>query len=54
VVGGEVGRRRPPARQRAFGANHERLVEVKRRWDPGNLFRNNQNIDPDAEAVHAA
>jgi FAD/FMN-containing dehydrogenase len=31
----------------AYGeATHHRLVEVKRRWDPGNLFRMNQNIRP--------
>jgi FAD/FMN-containing dehydrogenase len=35
------------ARVRAtYGANYERLVEIKRRYDPGNLFRANRNIDP--------
>jgi FAD/FMN-containing dehydrogenase len=29
------------------GATWDRLVEVKRRYDPGNLFRHNQNIPPD-------
>ena len=28
------------------GATWDRLVEVKRRYDPGNLFRRNQNIPP--------
>ncbi|HEV7213004.1 MAG TPA: FAD-binding oxidoreductase [Blastococcus sp.] len=29
-----------------FGANYNRLRETKRRYDPGNLFHINQNIDP--------
>jgi FAD/FMN-containing dehydrogenase len=37
-----------PDRVRAAypGATWDRLVEVKRRYDPGNLFRRNQNIPP--------
>ena len=31
----------------AYGANHERLVALKKKYDPGNLFRMNQNIRPD-------
>jgi len=30
----------------AYGANYERLVRVKQQYDPGNLFRANQNIMP--------
>jgi len=30
----------------AFGANYERLVELKRKYDPTNFFRLNQNIKP--------
>lgn len=33
----------------AYGANLGRLSEIKRLYDPGNLFRANQNIAPSAE-----
>jgi FAD/FMN-containing dehydrogenase len=32
--------------RQAFGVNYERLVELKRQYDPDNLFHLNQNIDP--------
>ncbi|ELZ83539.1 FAD linked oxidase domain-containing protein [Haloferax gibbonsii ATCC 33959] len=32
----------------AFGDNYDRLVELKRQYDPENLFRVNQNIAPRA------
>jgi hypothetical protein len=32
--------------RQAFGVNYDRLVELKRRYDPDNLFHLNQNIDP--------
>jgi hypothetical protein len=30
----------------AYGANYERLREIKQRFDPDNLFRMNHNIPP--------
>jgi FAD/FMN-containing dehydrogenase len=30
----------------AYGANMQRLQEIKKAWDPDNLFRNNKNITP--------
>jgi hypothetical protein len=39
TVGGET-------QHHVWGANYERLVTAKRRYDPDNIFRLNQNIDP--------
>jgi FAD/FMN-containing dehydrogenase len=35
------------------GSTWERLVAIKRRYDPGNLFRLNQNIPPGESPVHS-
>ncbi|MEM9216521.1 MAG: BBE domain-containing protein [Cyanobacteria bacterium P01_F01_bin.150] len=32
----------------AFGNNFQRLVEIKKTYDPDNFFRLNQNIKPAA------
>ena len=37
----------------AFGPNLERLAAVKRKYDPTNFFRVNQNIKPGIEAIPA-
>ncbi|RWN13437.1 MAG: FAD-binding oxidoreductase [Mesorhizobium sp.] len=37
----------------AYGGNHRRLLEIKQRYDPLNLFRMNQNLRP-KESLRAA
>ncbi|HEY5744309.1 MAG TPA: BBE domain-containing protein, partial [Terrimicrobiaceae bacterium] len=32
----------------AFGANYDKLAAIKRKYDPENFFRLNQNIKPQA------
>ena len=30
----------------AYGKNYDRLIEIKTKWDPQNIFRVNKNIAP--------
>jgi FAD/FMN-containing dehydrogenase len=44
-----VGQEGPSLVRRAYpGSTWQRLVDVKRRYDPGNLFHRNHNIPPDS------
>jgi hypothetical protein len=38
--------RSPELAKWAYGANYARLIEIKRKYDPDNLLRLNQNINP--------
>jgi FAD/FMN-containing dehydrogenase len=42
------GRRRRSGLRATYGDNYKRLGQLKKKYDPGNLFRVNQNIPPAA------
>lgn len=48
---GEEGEERV---REAFGENYPRLLALKKKYDPTNFFRMNQNVAPDAEAAKGA
>jgi FAD binding domain-containing protein/berberine-like enzyme len=39
-----LGADEPDRVRTAYGANYDRLAEIKMQYDPGNFFRNNQNV----------
>jgi hypothetical protein len=41
-----LGDEGPERVKAAYGENYDRLVMVKRKYDPDNLFRLNQNVHP--------
>ncbi|MEZ4506542.1 MAG: FAD-binding oxidoreductase [Thermomicrobiales bacterium] len=43
---GGFGEEKEALARAAYGPNFDRLVELKTKYDPGNLFRMNQNIPP--------
>jgi len=32
--------------RKSYGENYDRLLEIKKKYDPDNFFRVNQNIQP--------
>ena len=43
----QTSKRSPELAKSAYGSNYARLVEIKRKYDPDNVLRLNQNIKPE-------
>jgi FAD/FMN-containing dehydrogenase len=41
-----LGGDEPDRARSAYGSNYDRLRDLKRKYDPGNFFRMNHNVDP--------
>jgi hypothetical protein len=46
VYGNQLGETNEELIRAAYGSNYDRLVEIKKRYDPTNVLRLNQNIKP--------
>ena len=49
-----LGGDEPDGPRSAYGANYKRLSELKAKYDPGNLFRMNHNVEPSTSSGSSA
>jgi FAD binding domain/Berberine and berberine like len=52
VYGNQLGETSDELVRAAYGSNYARLVEIKKKYDPKNVLRLNQNIKPDRPLNH--